>query len=100
MREEDAPACGVADARDELERRVEEVEDEEGEEEGAQRRAEKGAALLWSRGRGRVHPLAKVPSEAAHGEHELEGVLCPGREQVGERPFARRCRRRRRRCSC
>jgi len=82
VREEDAPACGIADARDELDGGVEEVEGEEAEEEGAQRRAEEGAAFLRPRGRWRVHALAKVPSEAAHGKHELEGILRPGWEEA------------------
>ena len=71
VREEDAPARGIADAGHELDGRVDEVEDEEAEEKGAQRRAEEGAAFLRPRGRWRVHALAKVPSEAAHGKHEL-----------------------------
>ena len=89
--EEDAPACGIADARDEFDGGVEEVEGEETEEEGAERRAEEGTTLLRSRGRWRVHAFAKVPSEAAHGKHELEGILRPGWEgEAGVWPLTRR----------
>jgi len=91
-REEDAPARGIADAGYELDGRVDEVEDEKADEEGAQGRAEERAAFLWPRGRWRVHALAKVPSEAAHGKHELEGILRPGRKEFGPWPSLSRRR--------
>jgi len=74
VREEGAPAGGIADAGGELDGRVDEVEDEKADKEGAQRGAEEGAMFLWPRGRCRVHAPAKVPSEAAHGKHEPEGI--------------------------
>jgi hypothetical protein len=75
VREKNAPAFEIANAWYELDGGgIEEVEGEEADGEGAQRRAEEGTAFLGSHGRWRVHALAKVPSEAAHGKHELEAT--------------------------
>ena len=74
VREEDFPACGIGDAGEELDGRADEVEDEKTD--------EGGAAFLWPCGWWvDVHALAKVPSDAAHGEHELEGILRPGQRR-------------------
>ena len=91
-REEDAPARGLANAWDLLDESLDDVQDQKADEEGAERRAEERTALLRPRGRGRVHPLAKVPAETTHGEHELERILQPQRKEGGALTFARRRR--------
>ena len=87
VREEDGAARGVADPGDQLDARVDDVEEQKADEEGPERRAEEGPAFLRPRGRGCVHALAKVPAEAAHGKHEFEGVLGPLREEGGALAF-------------
>lgn len=81
MGEENASAEGISDAGDELDGCLDDIQDQEVDEERIERGAKEGQALLWARGRRRVYTLAKVPAKAAHGEHELEGILQPQREE-------------------
>ena len=97
VRKEYASAEGVADARNALDGRVEDIQEQEGGEEREERRAEEGLAFLRPRGRGRVHALAKVPPETAQREHEFERILEPQREESVKLAIACRRRRRRRR---
>jgi len=78
--EENASAEGISDARDELDSCFDDIQDQEIDEERIERGTKEGQALLWARGRRRVDTLAEVPSQAAHGEHELDGILEPQRE--------------------
>ena len=77
VREEDASTEGVADAWDELDGRVDDVQEQKGGEERGECRAEEGLAFLRPRGGRRVYPLAEIPAEAAQREHELERILQP-----------------------
>ena len=79
-REEDAPARRVADARHALDGRFDDVQDEKGGEEREESRAEEGLAFPWPCVGRHVHALAKVPSETAEGEHEVERILEPRRK--------------------
>ena len=96
-REEDAPARGVADARHALDGRFDDVQEQKGGEEREERRAEEGLALPWPCVGRHVHALAKVPSETAQREHEVERILEPRRKHRREKcVIAIACGRRRR----
>ena len=81
VREEDAPAGGIANSGDLLDGRLDDVQDQEANEERVEGRTEEGLALLRTRGRRSVHTFAKVPAETAHGKHELDGILEPQRKE-------------------
>ena len=82
MNEEDASAEGVSNTWDEFDGCFDNIQDQEIDEERIERGAKEGQARLWARGWRRVDTLAKVPPQAAHGKHELDGILEPQREEI------------------